>query len=65
MDTRFEKINTVNSLIKTLQVLVDKYGNIPVNIDLSSEKDEGEYEIDDILYSTDSNGNGSISLIIW
>ena len=53
----FCKCNDLNDLLSTLEFYNEKYGNIPIHIDLSMGKPEGVYSIDSVLFSTDENGN--------
>ena len=61
----FLDIKDVDNLIHALQVHRQQYGNLPVRICLSGNKEEGDYDIDAVLYSTDEDGDKSIDLIIW
>lgn len=66
MDEKFlENIKNVDGLIIALQYQREKYGNLPVCIDLSSGKAEGCYYIDAVLYGTDEAGGEFIDLISW
>jgi hypothetical protein len=59
------EIENLDDLIFVLQGHREHYGNIPVHIDLSAGQDEGVYDIEAVLYSTDEDGKESIELIIW
>ena len=61
----FCKADDLNDLLSTLEFYYEKYGNIPVHMDMSSSKSEGVYKIDSVLYSTDEDGKQYISLISW
>jgi len=61
----FCKVSNLNDLLSTLEFYYEKYGNLPIDIDLSSGKEEGCYKIDSVLYATDEKGNRSISFIVW
>jgi len=61
----FLDIKDVDNLIQALQLRRQQYGNLPVRICLSVGKEEGDYDIDAVLYSTDEDGDKSIDLIIW
>jgi len=65
MDEEYLDIKDLDQLIIVLQKHRNQYGNIPVYIDLSMSQDEGCYDIDAVLYSTDENGNKSIDLVVW
>jgi hypothetical protein len=58
-------IKDLDELIKILRFYRENYGNIPVCIDLSVGQDEGDYDIDAVLYATDEDGKKSIDLIVW
>jgi hypothetical protein len=60
-----ETIKDLDDLIITLKDYRQKYGNISVDMDMSTSKDEGSYDIDAVLYSVDEDGKKSISLISW
>lgn len=61
----FCKADDLKTILDTLEFYYEKYGNLPINIDLSMGKPEGIYNIESICYSTDEVGNKSISLIVW
>jgi len=61
----FLEIEYTDGLIRALQLRRQQYGNLPVRICLSGNKEEGDYDIDAVLYSTDEDGDKSIDLIIW
>ena len=65
MDTKYLDIKDLDELIAALQYYRQQYGNIFVDMDMSTSKDEGVYNIDAVLYSTDENGKKSISLVSW
>jgi hypothetical protein len=58
-------IKDLDELITTLQDYRQQYGNIYVDMDMSTSKDEGVYDIDAVLYSVDEDGKKSISLVSW
>ncbi len=59
------KPKNLRELISTLEFYQEKYGNIPVCVDLSSSKKEGCYEVESVVFGTDELKNKFISLIIW
>jgi len=59
------EIENLDDLIFVLQEHRKHYGNISVHMDMSVSKDEGVYDIDAVLYSTDEDGKQSIDLISW
>lgn len=66
MDNKFlEDIKDLDALLFALQYHREKYGNLPIYIDLSVGQKEGCYNVDAVLYSTDENGEKSIDLIVW
>lgn len=65
MQKKCLEIENLDDLIFVLQYYREKYGNISVHMDMSVSKDEGVYDIDAVLYSTDEDGKESIDLISW
>jgi hypothetical protein len=65
MNKKFISIKDINGLINALQLHLKKYGNLPVCIDLSVSKDEGRYDVDAVLYSTNEDNEKTIDLIVW
>lgn len=62
---KYLNIQDLDSLILALQDHREHYGNIPVHIDISAGENEGTFDIDAVLYSTDEDGEKSIDLIAW
>lgn len=61
----FFGIKDLDRFIAILQYYREKYGNLPVYMDMSCSKEEGSYDIDAVLYGYDEDGEESIGLISW
>ena len=59
------EVEYLDDLIFVLQEHRKQHGNIRVYMCMSANKDEGDYDIDAVLYSTDEDGEETISLISW